>query len=726
MATQTDDVTEITDLDVTKLAGVAAPANRAPFLLIKAKGSSGAKSDGAADDDTKTCPTCNGSGKIMEGHRQCPDCNGSGKVAADFEKSDSIEADEQEEEMTDEAAKAEADDIENLLTKQAHDEGAYCGDDTCEKCVIRDGNGMRLRPGVAPLTKAAQQSRAYWDAVTKKKMDPDVGGGVDRDKIPAEDFAGKNRSFPIVTPGDVSDAASSIGRAGDDNYPADKLKANIIAIAKRKGAKFVAELPKAWQDDAKKGQVQDGLNGTAAPEAAGVIDGSQSGVAGPATDGPKDVPTTVPEGREASSNSGVVAQLRGGESAYEIPAESRLGVINPSPDSGQLAVTKAAMLARVARALQAVEKERQARKDSNYLSVLGPAATDDSTPGSMPWESYDAATLDQVASTLAACCNAIEAIATREQIEALSGDAGDYQDAWDLQDAGQCLDYAMGVVARLAYAEGAEAAKSEGEADTTESVVEKAYRRLRAGDEKALRDAHAAITNVLAQHDQAAQKPSKGGGSKVVDAGQDEPSEGDKIQMELTKEELAGEIAASVQAALKAQQDEAKKAAKKADKKARKQAKKNANNGGDITAQQMQDAVGTEHDANDVECVGAATKPEYVNKSDDGSDSALKQITDQLEAVTKAVGSLGEQVQKIAKRPRQGGPVLDGQARGQFPAAEARMAEVSKGSGEDEASKLIKSLEDRFEQTTDPIAKQEIGYKLTFERLKQAHELGRI
>lgn len=85
----------------------------------------------------------------------------------------------------------------------------------------------------------------------KRQMDPDVGGGVDRDKIPAEDFAGKDRSYPIVTPGDVSDAASSIGRAGSDNYSADTLKKNIIAIAQRKGPAFVAELPKKWRDEMK-------------------------------------------------------------------------------------------------------------------------------------------------------------------------------------------------------------------------------------------------------------------------------------------------------------------------------------------------------------------------------------------------------------------------------------------------------------------------------------------
>lgn len=88
----------------------------------------------------------------------------------------------------------------------------------------------------------------YTPQMTEKDNDPNVGGGVDRDKIPAEDFAGKNRSYPIVKPGDVSDAASSIGRAGADNYSSDTLKANIIRIATRKGASFVAELPKAWSD----------------------------------------------------------------------------------------------------------------------------------------------------------------------------------------------------------------------------------------------------------------------------------------------------------------------------------------------------------------------------------------------------------------------------------------------------------------------------------------------
>ena len=86
---------------------------------------------------------------------------------------------------------------------------------------------------------------------TTEAIDKNVGGGVDRSKVPAEDFAGKNRSFPIVAPGDVSDAASSIGRAGADNYSSDELKKRIIAIAKRKGDTFMAELPEAWKKEMK-------------------------------------------------------------------------------------------------------------------------------------------------------------------------------------------------------------------------------------------------------------------------------------------------------------------------------------------------------------------------------------------------------------------------------------------------------------------------------------------
>lgn len=94
--------------------------------------------------------------------------------------------------------------------------------------------------GLVDGTYGTQAGRAQF--VAKRNFDSGVGGGVDRDKIPAEDFAGPDRSYPIVTPGDVADAAGLIGHA--DNPEA--VKAKIIAIAKRKGAAFVAKLPESW------------------------------------------------------------------------------------------------------------------------------------------------------------------------------------------------------------------------------------------------------------------------------------------------------------------------------------------------------------------------------------------------------------------------------------------------------------------------------------------------
>lgn len=82
-------------------------------------------------------------------------------------------------------------------------------------------------------------------------------GVLEERKIPqdeldqAEDweFAGKNRSFPILKPEDVAAAAHAIGRAGEDNYSPETIKKNIIRIAKRKGPAFVAQLPKAWREE---------------------------------------------------------------------------------------------------------------------------------------------------------------------------------------------------------------------------------------------------------------------------------------------------------------------------------------------------------------------------------------------------------------------------------------------------------------------------------------------
>lgn len=69
----------------------------------------------------------------------------------------------------------------------------------------------------------------------------------ERDKIPSEDFAGPDGTYPIAKPEDVAAAAHLVGKADDP----EAVKAKIIAIAKRKGPDFVAELPESWTKEEK-------------------------------------------------------------------------------------------------------------------------------------------------------------------------------------------------------------------------------------------------------------------------------------------------------------------------------------------------------------------------------------------------------------------------------------------------------------------------------------------
>jgi hypothetical protein len=115
--------------------------------------------------------------------------------------------------------------------------------------------------GTALLVKQATQQRwEQWDAegdtagldgtpesylrwLGKREFDRGVGGGVDRATLPQEDFGDPHhRKYPIVSPGDVSDAAGLIGHAPDPATVRDR----ITAIAHRKGPAFIAELPDSW------------------------------------------------------------------------------------------------------------------------------------------------------------------------------------------------------------------------------------------------------------------------------------------------------------------------------------------------------------------------------------------------------------------------------------------------------------------------------------------------
>lgn len=639
------EITEIVELQATKVSGVASPANGTPFLLLKSAAS---------------CATCDGKGTIMEGNRKCPDCDGA-------TKSNSAEADEQQELMTGESAKSsspEADAQQELMTGEA--------------------------------------AKAKWDALDKALT------AAERDKMPASSFAfidkkgGKH--LPIHDEGHTVAAKGRVGQQDFSEAKGDPGEAKKAAEAK------IATAAKKFGIGAKKGAVQDGLNGTTTPQEAGHLNTGQSSLAGTVTTGKTPVPSTVPDGRHQSSTSGPTGQLEGGESAYSIPDEAKV-IDNPVPL--MKAVTS------LVGAMDMLTEQRQAIKEGKYLQVTNPTGDAASAVSSMPWESYDSATLAQVAQCLAGCCAALDCIQERERIEALSGAGGDMEHVWDLGEAAEALDYAMGVAARLAFVEAAEG-------DT--EVATKAGKVISGKNLEALQKAHDHLSAVI----ESAASSSKVDGddddedeNKASSAG--ESAEKEMIHMDITQSEFV----ASIREVMKAERETDEKAEKKARKRAEKEVKKNANNGGDITAQQEESGVNGENDADNVNSVpnGGDVKPEYVNKGDGEAeaelDPATKAVQEQLTEVAKELqtrlAAVEGTLSKIAKRPRSGGPSLDGQARG-VPAEEGRHSDVAKASGDGEIEQLTKQLE----ETGDPLKKSELGLRLTRAQLVRAHEEGRL
>ena len=73
-------------------------------------------------------------------------------------------------------------------------------------------------------------------------------GGKKRSELKDSDFLyPEERSFPIVTPKDVHDAAKSFGRSKGKNY--EDFKKRLVRKAKSKGPAFVAELPDTIKEE---------------------------------------------------------------------------------------------------------------------------------------------------------------------------------------------------------------------------------------------------------------------------------------------------------------------------------------------------------------------------------------------------------------------------------------------------------------------------------------------
>ena len=486
---------------------------------------------------------------------------------------------------------------------------------------------------------------------------------ADRRKLPKSGFV-----FPDKAPGSGSYPIH------DENHARNALsRASGKPEEKKVRAKVIARYPEMGKSTG----VPDFA--TATPTDNGKINDGQSRLAGPMTAGV----------RFDHSDPAFTAA---GESSYVIPLEvGELTNLPPQarmdrPGEGTVTTHVASLpIAKDSWTIEVVEKDNWVATsdddDDDEAEKATPSPEASTTPGDGPWQAYDAATCDSVARGLAEAKIVLDQIRQREMTEAVSGNPSEWFDSYQLSCAMDDICSALGLVASLAYREAASGA----EMSAKKSIV----------------STQSLLANIVGQ-------------ARTAALG-DRPSEEDSNMATITKEELDAQIAeaaskaaADAFAEMKAKQD--KKDKKKA-KKAKAKAKKNANNGGDITAQTMASAVHGTHDANDIGSVGGTVEGKYKNKSKKSKES--KDLKKALELL-----------QKMAQRPRSGGPVLDGQARGAgfSPASEGRATDVTKGAEDGE----IATLTDRLAKSTDNMERDQISRELTLLRLRKGHEAGLI
>ena len=609
------DVTELTLLDASKVSAVGTPANGTPWLVLKSTAATGEEEDEPTTSE-----------KFKENAKRLKEGKSPSKTpvkTSAAEKSDSAEADAQQEELTGEAAKAK----ESGKTQNDLPDSAF----------------------------------AYIEPDGEKDSE---GKTTPRSK----------RHFPIH---DEAHARNALARAsqspfGDKALPKIKAAAKKfgIEVSKKSVKRFAKaldiELPEGWVEKCVGPQMTE-VGALDTPKEAGHLDTSSSGTSGSVTSGVAPKPSTVPTDRNASSQPGLTTVVAGGESTYTIPDESKV-IDNP--------VYKARAISSLVEAIDMFDEQRQAIKDGKFLTALGVTS-----PPSVP--------ITDLSTTLASCCRTLEEHLQQERLEATLNPA-EANDVWDMEDAKCALESATRLVAFISAMESAESAEKSGQVLSGKNLT-------------ALETAHKHLSDVL-----------DGAKKETGDAGTESTMKEEMLHMDISTEQFVAGIREVVKAERKAEKKAAKMAAEEAA-----EAEKNANNDGDITAQQEEAGVKGETDAANIQSVGGSVDSQYVNKGEGEGDEpepdpAMKKIEDGLEKLSK-------QVEQFSKRPRSGGPSLDGQARGVAPAAEGRQGEVTKSEGD-----VIESLTKALADETNPVVKDELGRKLTYERLVRMHEQGQL
>ena len=186
------------------------------------------------------------------------------------------------------------------------------------------------------------------------------------------------------------------------------------------------------------------------------------------------------------------------------------------------------------------------------------SGTDDSAanvPGSPEWEAVDAETAANAATALMAAAELIRCFRDRENQEVAAGEGNDIFDAYDASSALCAVNDALGIMARMAFHEGLEAAKSL----ETEEIAEKAGKRLSRKSVESLAAVRDHITTLLGDDDPANETTG------------DSATKSQKDILDMTEDDLQKLVATTVaQAVVAAKSIETDEKAEKSQKKAAK------------------------------------------------------------------------------------------------------------------------------------------------------------
>lgn len=295
------EVTELIEIDPSRVDAVGSPANGTEWLMLKAIDGTVvetevntdevlaeiAKADDNGSDDKGDCTTCDGSGKIMDGHRKCPKCLGTGNQP---------KVGQSEKELL-ESAKSVPGSAESGAPVPVRKDCPTCngsgtlpsnaavGADEPTECPDCDGTGndsqmpppdkLNAQPGFAGATN---------DGDGRTTVDKATVSTADQNDLPDSDFAyiepggekdssGKTtprslRHFPIM---DAAHVRNALARAPQSPFGA-KAMPKIKAAAKKFGIDVSAKSVEDAETVEKDGVVS-GVN----PFLGGSVTGDTSG-----------------------------------------------------------------------------------------------------------------------------------------------------------------------------------------------------------------------------------------------------------------------------------------------------------------------------------------------------------------------------------------------------------------------------------------------------------------